>query len=106
MAVGGVTAMLASACCLGPLILVSIGLSGAWIGQLARLEPFRPYFLIASVAALIFAARRIFRPAQECRPGEICAIPSVRRIYKALFWIVVVLVLVALAFPFVAPWFY
>jgi mercuric ion transport protein len=31
LALGGVAAVLASACCLGPLILVSIGLSGAWI---------------------------------------------------------------------------
>lgn len=45
LAVGGLAAVLASACCLGPLVLVSIGLSGAWIGQLTRLEPLLPWFL-------------------------------------------------------------
>jgi len=103
---GGVAAVLASACCLGPLLLVSIGLSGAWIGQLTRLEPFRPWFLAVSLMALLLAWRRIFRPAAVCRPGEVCAITTVRRIYKAVFWVVVVLVLIALAFPLVAPWFY
>lgn len=54
LVIGGLAAVLASACCLGPLILVSIGLSGAWIGQLTRLEPFRPWFLVVSLIALAF----------------------------------------------------
>jgi mercuric ion transport protein len=106
LVIGGLAAVLASACCLGPLILVSIGLSGAWIGQLTRLEPFRPWFLAVSVIALVFAYRRIFRPVAACAPGEVCAVPSVRRAYRRLFWIVVTLVLVAFGFPYVAPWFY
>ena len=106
LAIGGVAAVLASACCLGPLILVSIGLSGAWIGQLTRLEPLRPLFLIVSLIALAFAWRRIYRPVAKCRPGEICAMPAVRRVYKVLFWIVAVLVLIAFAYPYAAPWFY
>lgn len=106
LAIGGFAAVLASACCLGPLILVSIGLSGAWIGQLTRLEPFRPWFLIISVIALVFAYRRIFRSVADCAPGEVCAAPTVRRAYRWLFWLVAVLVLVAFGFPYVAPWFY
>lgn len=106
LAIGGLAAVLASACCLGPLILVSIGLSGAWIGQLTRLEPLRPWFLLISVIALVFAYLRIYRPAAACQPGEVCAIPAVRRAYKVLFWIVVALVVIAFAYPYVAPWFY
>lgn len=106
LAIGGLAAVLASACCLGPLILVSIGLSGAWIGQLTRLEPFRPLFLAASLIALAFAYRRIYRQLATCQPGEVCAIPTVRRAYKLVFWIVVALVLIAFGFPYVAPLFY
>lgn len=106
LAIGGLAAVLASTCCLGPLILVSIGLSGAWIGQLTRLEPFRPWFLAISMIALALAYRRIFRPAATCQPGEVCAIPSVQRAYRWVFWIVAALVLVAFGFPSVAPWFY
>ncbi len=36
---GGLAAVVASACCLGPLILVTLGISGAWISNLAVLEP-------------------------------------------------------------------
>jgi mercuric ion transport protein len=106
LAVGGLAAVLASACCLGPLVLVSIGLSGAWIGQLTRLEPLRPWFLLVSVIALAFAYHRIWRPATVCRPGEVCALPATRSAYKVLFWIVVALVVVGFGFPYVAQWFY
>lgn len=103
---GGIAALLASACCLGPLLLLALGFSGAWIGNLAALEPYRPVFLAVAVAALALAARRIFRPATACRPGEVCAVPRVRHAYKWLFAVVALLVLIALGFPYVAPWFY
>jgi mercuric ion transport protein len=106
LATGGVAAILASTCCLGPLVLVTLGFSGAWIGNLTVLEPYRPLFIGAALVALFFAYRRIFRPVQACKPGEFCAIPQVRGSYKLIFWIVAALVLVALAFPFVVPFFY
>jgi mercuric ion transport protein len=104
--VGGIAAILASTCCLGPLVLVTLGFSGAWIGNLTVLEPYRPIFIGVALVALFFAYRRIFRPVQACPPGEVCAIPQVRTTYKTLFWVVAALVLIALAFPYVLPWFY
>lgn len=106
LATGGVAAILASACCLGPLVLVSVGLSGAWIGNLTRLEPFRPIFIGAALVAMFFAYRRIFRPATDCKTGEICALPESRRVYKIIFWLVAALILIALGFPYAAPYFY
>ncbi len=104
--VGGLAAILASTCCLGPLVLVTLGLSGAWIGNLTLLEPYRPFFIAGALVALFFAARRIFRPAQACQPGEVCAVPQTRRIYKIIFGVVSALVLVALLYPYVAKLFY
>jgi mercuric ion transport protein len=104
--VGGLAAVLASTCCLGPLVLVVLGLSGAWIGNLTRLEPYRPFFIAGALVALLFAGRRIFRPAEACQPGELCAVPRTRRVYKTIFWIVSALVLVALVYPYVAKFFY
>jgi mercuric ion transport protein len=106
LAAGGLAAILASTCCLGPLVLVTLGFSGAWIGNLTALEPYRPIFIGVALVALFFAWRRIFRPVEACKPGEICAIPQVRTSYKLIFWIVVALVAVALAFPYVVPFFY
>jgi len=103
---GGLAAILASTCCLGPLVLLMLGFSGAWIGNLTALEPYRPYFVVIAVVALLFAYRQIFRPAVACRPGEVCAVPQVRTTYKAVFGLVAVLILIAVSFPYVAPLFY
>jgi len=103
---GGLAALLASTCCLGPLVLIMLGFSGAWIGNLTLLEPYRPIFIGAALVAMFFAWRRIFRPVENCKPGEVCAIPQVRTTYKLMFSVVVALVLVALGFPYVLPLFY
>ena len=79
-----------------------MGLSGAWIANIQLLEPFRPVFIGVALAALFLAQRRIWRPA--CTVG--CAAPQVNLTYKSLFAVVSLLVLIALAFPYIAPWFY
>jgi mercuric ion transport protein len=103
---GGVAAILASACCVGPLVLLSVGISGAWIANLTALEPYRPIFIGLAVLALVVAGRRIFRPAEDCQPGEVCAVPKVRVAYKLAFWLIAALVLLGLVFPYMAPLFY
>lgn len=103
---GGLAAILASVCCLGPLVLLMLGISGAWIANLTAFEPLRPLFIGAALIALFFAYRRIFRIAEACEPGEVCAVPEVRTMYKALFWTVAVLVVVAMVFPYAMPLFY
>lgn len=106
MFTGGLAAILASACCLGPLVLITIGVSGAWISNLTLLAPFQPYFVGAALVALFFAYRQIWRAPQTCEPGQVCALPPVNRAYKFLFWVVVVLVMAAVGFPYLAPLFY
>ncbi len=106
LAAGGVAAILASACCLGPLVLVSLGFSGAWLGNFKVFEPFRPLFLSAAFVALFFAWRRIYRPAVACKPGEACAAPQVRSAYKVIFWGVAALIGASTVFPYVLPLFY
>ncbi|MGC4367533.1 MULTISPECIES: mercuric ion transporter MerT [unclassified Hydrogenophaga] len=103
---GGLAALIASACCLGPLVLILVGISGAWISHLTALEPYQPLFMGVSLAALFFAARSIWRPAAACEAGQVCAIPRINRIYKLLFGVVVLLLATAMAFPLIAHWFY
>lgn len=104
---GGLSAILASTCCLGPLVLVTLGASGAWIGNLKVLEPYRFVFVGSALIALFFAYRRVFaRPGEACAPGEVCAVPRVRSAYKLVFWVVAALVAIALGFPYVLPLFY
>lgn len=106
LAAGGIAALLAGACCFGPLIFVSVGLGGAWLSNLTALEPYRPAFIGIALVCLAFAWRRIHRPAAECKPGDVCAIPQVRRGYQIGFWIVAAVLLLMLTFPYFAPLFY
>ncbi len=60
--VGGVLAATGSAlCCAGPVVAVSLGVSGA---GLSAFEPFRPYFLGATAAFLATAPRGSSRSIQ------------------------------------------
>ncbi len=106
LAAGGLAAILASTCCLGPLVLVMLGFSGAWIGNLSALEPYRPLFIGGALLALFAAWRQIFLPQANCKPDQVCAVPRVKLAYKAIFWMVAALVAVAMAFPYVLPLFY
>jgi mercuric ion transport protein len=105
LAVGGIAALLVGACCVAPIVLVAIGLGGAWLANLAALEPYRPVFSAITLACLAFAWRRIYRPASACKPGETCAVPAVKRSYKIGFWTVAVLLVVMFSFPYAASFF-
>lgn len=63
-------AVAASACCILPLALVSLGIGGAWIGSLTALEPYRWVFVTLAVAALGYAGynewRLSRRPDCDC----------------------------------------
>jgi len=103
LGISGLAALLASICCLGPLVLVAIGVSGAWIGNLTVFEPYRPIFIGAALVAFFFAYRRIFRSAEACKSREVCAVPHVKAAEKIVFFIVAALTGVALAFPYILP---
>ena len=98
-------ALAASVCCLGPLLLLAIGLGGAWAGNLPALAPYRPIFMALSAGFLAFAFYRIYRkPAQdECEPGSACANPKSNRTNKIGLWIVTALILGLFAFPYLMP---
>lgn len=97
-----------SLCCLGPLVLVSIGVSGAWIANLTLLEPYKWIFVLATLGFMGYAWKKIYRapPAAECEPGTLCALPQTNRRYRALFWIASILVALMLIAPYFGPLFY
>lgn len=98
-------ALLASACCVVPLALVLLGISGAWIGQLAAFEPYQPILLAVAAIALFLAWRQIWR-APDCADGRACATPTAKRARKTVFATVVALLALVIGFPLAAPLFY
>ena len=106
LAIAGIAGVFASACCLGPLVLASIGLGGITAGVVAMFEPLRPVFIAVALAALGFAGWNIYRrPAQTCAPGAACDVPRSVHLYKIAFWIVAIITLALLGFPYYAALF-
>jgi mercuric ion transport protein len=88
LAAGGLAAgLLASSCCILPLVLVSLGIGGTWMSFLTGLSPYQPYFL--GMASLLVGAGlwRAYRKPKECAPGSMCANPSAGRITNSVLWI-------------------
>jgi len=107
-AAGGVIgAILASACCVVPLVLVTLGISGAWIGNLTALEPYKPYVGAVTLSLIGLGFWHVyFRQKPACAEGSYCARPRSSIITKSALWIATVLVLLALTINWWAPLFY
>ena len=105
MAAGGLLgAIAASSCCILPLVLFGLGVSGAWIGNLTRLAPYQPCFFAATLGFLGAGYWLMHRESKRvCAQGEACARPVPNRLVKTAFVVATVLVLAAIGFDFLAP---
>lgn len=102
----GATAIGASLCCVAPLVLVSLGLGGAWLAHLTALEPYRPFFVALALGLLATAGVKLYRGPALCAPGRACADGAVQRRQRLVFWSVASLLLLLLTFPWYAALFY
>lgn len=107
-AAGGVIgAILASTCCVVPLLFVMLGISGAWIGNLTALEPYKPYFAGIALVFIGLGFRQVyFKAKPACVDGSYCAKPQSAVITKTALWLSTVVVLLALTINWWAPLFY
>jgi mercuric ion transport protein len=96
-------AVIGSLCCVAPLVLLGLGISGAWISQLTALEPYRPIFIGVMVLFMGLAFRQLYIVPARCAPGEACANPRLQRRQRQIFWIVVIGLTALIAFPWYAP---
>lgn len=108
LAMGGVAgAILASTCCIVPLALVTLGVSGAWIGNLTLLEPYKPVFIaVAAVFIGLGFWQVYFRPKPKCEDGSYCARPQSSLITQITLWIATALVILASTIDWWARLFY
>jgi len=110
-----VSAIVASACCWLPLVLLAVGVSGA--GTAATLEVYRPLFIVVTFGFLGAAFYFTYRPkkatasaghgccATEPAEGDACCVPAGKRPFnmmalnKVMLWVVTVLAVAFLFFP-------
>src|SRR5688500_15122930 len=95
-----ITAVAASACCLGPAVLSGVG-AGALSAAALKLEAFRPLFLAATIALLgagfVVTDRRSL--SEQCATDGSCA-PSSSRGAKVMLWLATIAVILLVAFPY------
>ena len=105
VAAGGILgAIAASSCCIAPLVLFSLGISGAWIGNLTALAPYQPYFIAATLACLGYGYWLVYRPSKVvCAEGSACARPLPNRFVMFGLILATFLVAGALGFDLLAP---
>jgi len=105
VAVALLASLLASTCCVLPLVLVLVGIGGAWMSTLVAMKPLTPYAIAVTVAALGWSGWLLFKPARACDIDDgSCATtrPAMRRVFVACALFIALL----LSFPLMAPLFY
>lgn len=106
-ATGGVVgAMLASSCCIFPLVLITLGASGPWIGKLTALKAYQPLFVGLTAAFLGYGFWHVYWKSSLYCDDESCSTPRSDRAVKVALWTATVLVIVALTTDLWAPLFY
>lgn len=105
-AAGGlVGALAASSCCILPVVLFSLGISGAWIGNFTQFAPYKPYFVIATALFLACGYWLVYRSSKlACADGDACARSLPNRIVNIVLVTATVLVIAAFGFDYVAPY--
>src|ERR1700681_440638 len=77
-------ALAASSCCILPLVLFSLGVSGAWIGNFTQLAPYQPCFIAATIGFLGYGYWLVYRFSKlACANGDACARPLPNQLVKA-----------------------
>lgn len=105
MAVGGLLgALAASSCCIFPLVLFGLGVSGAWIGNFTQLAPCQPCFIAVTLVCLAGGYWLVYRSSRlACTEGEACARPLPNRLMKTSLIVATLLIVAALAVDLLAP---
>ncbi len=108
LAAAGVSAALvASSCCVVPLVLVTLGIGGAWMGNLTALESYEPYFISVTVAFLGTGFWTVyFKPKKQCDEGSYCARPASALMTRTTLWVATLLVVLSATVNLWAPLFY
>ncbi len=102
--IGSASAVLASICCLGTFLLVTIGYSSAKILYLLTLADWsRPFFILVALVSILYSYNNIWNPASICTAKGGCMNEKEIMMYKCYYLFVVSLVISVLMLPYFGP---
>jgi len=91
------SALLASLCCIGPVVFSLIGAGS--LGFAAAFEPYRPYLMVLTVLFLGSGFYFTYRKREvKCEDGT-CRTESAGKLNKIILWVAAAIALVFLFFP-------
>lgn len=103
---GLIGAIPASTCCIVPFILLTLGISGAWISHVTALAPYQPLFLIASLGFLAAGFWKVYgKPKSSCEEGSACATTRSDKGVKVALWMATLLIVSAFGMELIGPLF-
>ncbi len=92
------TAIAASICCIGPVVLAVIGVGGA--GIFSKFEIVRPYFIVFTLILIGLGFYLTYRKKEVLCENGTCKIKKANKWNKISLWSATVLVIFLLAFPY------
>ncbi len=105
LGIGAILAAIgASACCVGPLLLLSLGFGGAWMSTLTSMETVRPIFFVLTLLFIWMGFMKLYLSEDNCQESRICVSSQVQKNQKIIFWVGTILILLLLAFPWYATY--
>ncbi len=91
------SALLASLCCIGPVVFALIGAGS--LGFAAAFEPYRPYLLALTLLFLGTAFYFTYRKREiQCEDGT-CKVKSADKWHKIFLWIAAAFAVIFMFFP-------
>ena len=103
--VASLAAIGASVCCVVPLVLVLMGISGAWIANLTAMDAWRPWVSAATLLCLALAFWNLYGPSSRCRSDGVCVSPQVLARRRHWLWLAAIGIAILLLFPYYVIWF-
>ena len=90
-------------CCVFPMAFSFLGASGLALAM--DMMQYRPHFIALTVVFLAAGFYFAYRPERlECAPGTVCATPKSRRLQRVSLWLVAILTIALIAFPYLIPY--
>jgi len=99
---GVVAGLLASLCCIGPLFLTILGVSGA--AAFAKFDVIRGPLIFLVIGIFSFAGYTLYKKRKVCAPGSICSDPKKYRKMLVAYWVGLVIAIVGLVSPYIVAW--
>ncbi|MEO1264891.1 MAG: mercuric transporter MerT family protein [Pseudomonadota bacterium] len=104
LATGGIVAAIgAASCCVLPLALTLLGVSGAWMANLRALSPYQPYFIGLAAVAIGYGFYQVYWRQPACEDGDACARPLPNWLVKSGLWSGAAIIAISATFPIWFP---